>query len=75
LLLELDTLAKQAYKYLPDNLDNQQLLIQLESDIERALKQERSESTFNQLTASIERYVEEVAIDRMTGTIEVTPQE
>lgn len=75
LLLELDTLAKQAYNYLPDNLDNQQLLIQLESDIERALKQERSESTFNQLTASIERYVEEVAIDRMTGTIEVTPQE
>lgn len=75
LLLELSNLASTWYDYLPDNLANKNLYTLLDTNIKRSLNNEKSESTFNKLVASLQNYIEDVEIPRMTWAIEATPSE
>ncbi len=75
ILQDLSTLVQKSYDYLPDNLENKNLYTQLQTDIRNALQTPWSDSTYNILIASMQNYVEDVSIQRMNGSIEVSPNE
>lgn len=67
-------LADTAYKYLPDNLQNQNYKRELLIDIQKGIKAPNNEIIYNEIIASLADYLEKVEINAINGTIDVSPK-
>ena len=67
-------LAKKWYNYLPDNLNNKNLLSKLETAIKRWIRYPENESNYSAIVQATKNYIYDVNIKSVTWTIEVTPK-
>nr|MDD3720778.1 PKD domain-containing protein [Candidatus Gracilibacteria bacterium] len=72
-LKNIDTLAVTGYKYLPDSLTNKNYLNDLQSAIQKGYKYKTSEGVYTEIVKAIEKYLYNTEINKITGTIEVSP--
>ncbi len=66
-------LANTGYKYLPDNLQNQNRLRELLIDIQKGVKTPENEILYSEIVKSLADYLENVEIQEITGTISANP--
>ena len=66
-------LANTGYKYLPDNLQNQNLLRELLIDIQKWVKTPDNNILYTEIVKSLADYLEQVEISSISGNITATP--
>jgi len=72
-LRQIAQIADTSYKYLPDNLENKNLLNNLLIDIQRGVKNPKDSSIYIDIVAALSAYIEEVAIQEIQGDISASP--
>ena len=73
-LQQIALIANEGYKYLPDNLQNQDILRQLLIDIQKWVNTPENEILYPQVVDSIAKYIDTVEIQWISGTITATPE-
>ncbi len=66
-------LANTGYKYLPNNLKNQNYLREFLIDIQKGVKSPSNEILYTEIISSLAAYLENVEIQSVQGSIEATP--
>lgn len=72
-LRQIAQIADVSYKYLPDNLENKNLLNNLLIDIQRGVKNTKDSSIYIDIVGALSSYIEEVAIQEIEGQISASP--
>ena len=72
-LQEMALLANTGYKYLPDNLKNQNYLREFLVDVQRWVKAPSNEIIYTEIITSLGNYMEKVEINSISGSVEATP--
>ncbi|USN59310.1 MAG: PKD domain-containing protein [Candidatus Peribacteria bacterium] len=65
--------AREGYKYLPDNLRNQNYYNNLVTALKRGIKYPDNEASYTEIVKAVEKYLDDVDIQTITGSVEVTP--
>ena len=73
-LQNIAVIANTGYKYLPDNLQNQNLLRELLIDIQKWVKTPENTILYTEIVQSLADYLEQVEIEWITWSVEVSPQ-
>ncbi len=72
-LEEIGVLSDKGYKYLPDNLQNKNLLKNLLTDLQRWVKYPNNDANYTQILKSLQQYLETPDIAFLKWTIQATP--
>jgi len=73
-LQEMAILADTGFKYLPDDLKNENYLKEFLIDVQRAVKSPGNEIAYNEMIQSLATYLEDAEISSIDGTIEASPE-
>ena len=65
--------ANDGYKFLPDNLLNQNALRELAIEIRRGVENPRNEFIYSDILQALARYIEQVDISQIQGSVEAIP--
>lgn len=65
--------AKTWYNYLPDSLINKNLLNDLLTSLKKAYTENNSEVNYEDVVAKMDKYIKNVRVDKVQGTIRATP--
>ncbi|MDD3646768.1 MAG: PKD domain-containing protein [Candidatus Gracilibacteria bacterium] len=72
-LTRIESIAKEGFNYLPDELTNENLLSKLLTSINQAKKSRSSEAYYADLVEKLRAYVEDVKISSLKGTLDAIP--
>lgn len=72
-LEQIGVLADAGYKYLPDNLQNKNLLKKLLTDLQRGVKFPNNDANYTEIIKSIGEYLDNVSIESIKGTVQASP--